>query len=475
MFSVVTWNINGIRSNKNYNTELRKPYDIVCFQETKITRDMLTESIALVDDFSSYFAFSRKRTGYSGVATYCRSSCTPVRAEEGLTSIFGANLNQKVEDYADLVDFTDEEIKDLESEGRCFITEHEVQLPEGVPKNVVIFNLYIPRADPEKPERLTFKLKFLELLNLRAKKLLKSGKFVILAGDFNISHQRIDHCEGANNLEFEDNPSRKWLSEILKEKNDQPYFVDLFRKFNPGRERAYTCWNTSINARSNNYGTRIDYIVCDSEFAKFCTHCDIRPEVMGSDHCPVEAKFDGRPTPAKNLPSSCSKFYKEFSGKQQKLIGFFSKMEKTFTQVHKSEKVKESPRGVKRRFSGQQTMLSFVKKENLTLKKSIEEEDENYKKEECIVSAVIEEKGTTKEEIESTVSPSSSQETITAWKKVLKGPPKPPKCKGHTESCLLRTVKKKGANYGRQFWVCPRGEGHAGDPQARCDFFQWIK
>ena len=67
------------------------------------------------------------------------------------------------------------------------------------------------------------------------------------------------------------------------------------------------------------------------------------------------------------------------------------------------------------------------------------------------------------------------QETITAWKKVLKGPPKPPKCKGHTESCLLRTVKKKGANYGRQFWVCPRGEGHAGDPQARCDFFQWIK
>ena len=63
----------------------------------------------------------------------------------------------------------------------------------------------------------------------------------------------------------------------------------------------------------------------------------------------------------------------------------------------------------------------------------------------------------------------------TAWKTVMKGPPAVPLCKGHNEVSLLRTVKKKGPNMGRQFYCCPRGEGKAGDPNARCDFFKWAK
>ena len=35
--------------------------DILCLQETKVSRDMLTEPVALVKGFSSYFAFSRRR------------------------------------------------------------------------------------------------------------------------------------------------------------------------------------------------------------------------------------------------------------------------------------------------------------------------------------------------------------------------------------------------------------------------------
>jgi hypothetical protein len=71
---------------------------------------MLTEQLALVPGFNSYFAFSKARGkkkshlrflflsflrplkigsffkgGYSGVATYCRTAVTPVSAEEGLT------------------------------------------------------------------------------------------------------------------------------------------------------------------------------------------------------------------------------------------------------------------------------------------------------------------------------------------------------------------------------------------------------
>ena len=62
-----------------------------------------------------------------------------------------------------------------------------------------------------------------------------------------------------------------------------------------------------------------------------------------------------------------------------------------------------------------------------------------------------------------------------AWKNMMKGPPAAPVCKGHNEVCVLRTVKKKGANSGRQFWCCARGEGRSDDPNARCDFFKWIR
>ena len=50
----------------------------------QVTRDMLTESVAIVPGFTSYFAFSRLRSGYSGVATFCRTSATPAQSDSSL-------------------------------------------------------------------------------------------------------------------------------------------------------------------------------------------------------------------------------------------------------------------------------------------------------------------------------------------------------------------------------------------------------
>ena len=100
---IVTWNINGIRSMKevgNWYKPLESiEADVICLQETKITSksiqsliniisisigalsiklsdyylkqfkyigDQLDENTALEEGFNSYFAFSRKRSGYSG-------------------------------------------------------------------------------------------------------------------------------------------------------------------------------------------------------------------------------------------------------------------------------------------------------------------------------------------------------------------------------------------------------------------------
>lgn len=61
------------------------------------------------------------------------------------------------------------------------------------------------------------------------------------------------------------------------------------------------------------------------------------------------------------------------------------------------------------------------------------------------------------------------------WKSVLRGPPPPPSCKAHGEPCVLRTVKKEGPNMGKQFFVCARPQGHASNPEARCNFFAWVE
>jgi hypothetical protein len=123
---LVTWNVNGVRSLQAYHpwnsTRLVCTVldsfgaDIVCFQETKITRDRLDADLALAQGYDacvrprasahrggggscasrhalstlwgvcSYYAFCRTRSGYSGTATYCRrgSAWSPCAAEDGV-------------------------------------------------------------------------------------------------------------------------------------------------------------------------------------------------------------------------------------------------------------------------------------------------------------------------------------------------------------------------------------------------------
>ena len=92
------------------------------------------------------------------------------------------------------LEFTNEKLKALDAEGRCVITIHRVKILDEE-KKLVVFNLYCPRADPEKPERLTYKLQFYKLLEIRADNLRKAGYLVIIVGDINTSHHKIDHCD----------------------------------------------------------------------------------------------------------------------------------------------------------------------------------------------------------------------------------------------------------------------------------------
>lgn len=79
--------------------------------------------------------------------------------------------------------------------------------------SLVIFNLYCPRNDPDRPERAEFKRNFNAMLEHQARNLVTKGYHVILAGDMNISHKRIDNCDPSE--EFESAPERIWMSKLL--------------------------------------------------------------------------------------------------------------------------------------------------------------------------------------------------------------------------------------------------------------------
>ncbi|KXS18871.1 DNase I-like protein [Gonapodya prolifera JEL478] len=344
----MTWNVNSFRTMRGYSpwTEC-KDYkelldalgaDIFCFQEMKVTWDKLDAEIALVPGYDAFFSISRGRGGYSGVATYIRLDRvpTPIDAEEGFTGLLSRpGAQSKLGCYGDLEEeFERDELVQLDSEGRCMITDHEA---------FVLFNVYFP--NDHDAEREEFKLKFYRGIEIRVRALVDSGRQVIVAGDVNAVHMPIDHYNpncGSFIGPIESHPARAWLNGFLQPRGP---VVDLFRYFHPDSQGVYTCWNTKVDGRSGNFGTRIDYILPTPALIPWFEDCTIEASIRGSDHCPVVAvlrdsieteegekklldilsptTYDLKGNLVVREPSKlCARFYDKFLAKQQTLKAF---------------------------------------------------------------------------------------------------------------------------------------------------------
>ena len=471
---IVTWNINGLRATIQNLKDLIKETDadVLCLQETKITKDLLTSDVALIDGYNSYFSFSQKRAGYSGVAIFCKNSVTPIKVQAGLSDIYEQDANTAIGCYGDLFSvFTKERIKELDTEGRTLITQHELNNTRNKYNKLIIINVYCPRAHCDDDERNDFKIDFYKALEERAKALLKTGNHVVVVGDINTSHRLIDHCDPSDPILFFDNKSRAWLDTFLF--NDADYgkvetleeleidrgcFVDSFRYFYPNRRDTFTCWCTSSRARETNYGTRIDYIFTDALLAKQLKSCESLTDFQGSDHCPVEASLNVAVIPSKILPPLCSGFYPEFGGKQQTLSAFFSKRSEI------TNRKRPFPSPVKTKNKKKETKATQIKLTSLFTKINSEIQE---------TRAIVASKLPVPQKSKLSTETPSNKEACVFWKKLLKGPEPMPLCSGHNEECVKRTVKKEGPNLGRHFYCCARPEGHKTNPEARCQFFKW--
>lgn len=185
---IVCWNLNGIKTVKQYHpwthtsdfAQILDQLDaeVFCFQEIKATRGSLPTEFIDCAGYDCFYSLS-KTAGYCGVATIARKTESPSACEIGITG------GGEGDDFGCLSElrtlFTAEQLKEIDSEARALITDHGLFL---------LINVYCPH---DSGTRTQFKMDFLLALQTRVESLISSGRRVIVAGDVNVSHREIDH------------------------------------------------------------------------------------------------------------------------------------------------------------------------------------------------------------------------------------------------------------------------------------------
>lgn len=246
---LVSWNVNGLRAvlGKGFADLLRHtPADVWCLQETKahphqVDRAFLTEGAWHAEWNSA------EKKGYSGVAVFSR--VPPLSVRHG----FGLDEHDR--------------------EGRLLTLEFDT---------FHLVNVYTPNAQ-EGLRRLSYRMAWDGVFLDHLKKLEATGKPVVFCGDLNVAHQEIDLARPKDNRMnpgFSDE-ERAGFGKIIG-----AGFIDTFREFEPGPGH-YSWWSFRGGARERNVGWRIDYFGISAALRPRLQAAGIRPDIHGSDHCPV--------------------------------------------------------------------------------------------------------------------------------------------------------------------------------------------
>ena len=169
------------------------------------------------------------------------------------------------------------------TEGRSITMEFE---------KFVIVCAYTPNASKNMC-RLDYRVNEwdVDLHNYLKKLEAEKGKPVILTGDLNVSHNKIDVY----------NPTGKQYGGFLKPEREsftkllELGFIDTFRHLYPDKVQ-YSVWKgyNRFRMREKNRGWRSDYFVMSEDFENHdikLVDSVIHDKIQGSDHCPIELKL----------------------------------------------------------------------------------------------------------------------------------------------------------------------------------------
>ncbi len=220
--------------------------DVLCLQETKISRDLVS-SMDLPFKYSCFSCADKK--GYSGTAI--------------LSNVEPLSMSSFLPDgHAE--------------EGRLCLSDFG---------SFRLVDVYVPNSQSEL-QRLSYREKcwdsdFRSWLSSLPKPLL-------VCGDMNVAHEEIDLARPDDNhfsAGFTDQ-ERRSFSETLR----SVPLSDVWRERNKDKVK-YSWWSYRGGARSRNVGWRIDYFLSSPELLPSIKDCEIHDDIEGSDHCPVSVEI----------------------------------------------------------------------------------------------------------------------------------------------------------------------------------------
>ena len=250
---MISWNVNGLRAVMKkgfYESIAALDADVICLQEIKMQKGQC--DVTLPGYSQEYYCAERK--GYSGTAVFSRVPLLSVSQGIG--------------------------IEEHDHEGRVITCEFE---------ECFLVCCYTPNSQNEL-RRLDYRMRWEDDFR-KYLCALNEKKPVILCGDLNVAHQEIDLKNPKTNhmnAGFTDQERGK-MTELLS-----AGFIDSFRYFYPDVTGAYSWWSYIGGARSRNAGWRIDYFIVSERLKDRMRDARIHPDIMGSDHCPVELDIDIR-------------------------------------------------------------------------------------------------------------------------------------------------------------------------------------
>ncbi|MCK4551685.1 MAG: exodeoxyribonuclease III [Tenericutes bacterium] len=242
----ITWNVNGLRAatKKGFLDFFGEvDADIFAIQETKMQENQKEFEL---ENYYEYWNCADKK-GYSGTLIYTRHE--PKNVTLGIDGVL----------YND--------------EGRIITLEFD---------NFYFVNVYVPNSKAELA-RLVYRMKFEDNLREYLSK-LDQDKPVILCGDLNVAHKEIDLKNPKSNTK---NPGFSIEERTKFQTLLDAGFVDSYRYLYPDTVK-YTWWSYRFNSRAKNTGWRIDYFVVSDRAKDLIKSVELRNEIHGSDHCPVE-------------------------------------------------------------------------------------------------------------------------------------------------------------------------------------------
>ena len=252
MLRIISLNFNGIRSAAKkgcFEWLAAQKADALCVQELKAQAADMTPDFLAPGKLKGHFHYAEKK-GYSGAGVYARA--TPQKVHIG----FGS--------------------KEFDAEGRYLQCDFESH---------TLVSVYKPSGSSGE-QRQAAKFRFLKEFLPHLKKLRKSGREVIICGDFNIAHKEIDLKNWKSNQKNSGflPEERAWLTQVF----DDAGFVDVYRKLHPETTgEAYTWWSQRGAAYEKNVGWRLDYQIATPGIAAAATRATVYKGQYFSDHAPL--------------------------------------------------------------------------------------------------------------------------------------------------------------------------------------------